>query len=404
MLSDSFKSKFSVKLVLKFACCLFLLLPPAIMSLDAQKFAQNSFLFGAQMYKHLPNSEQNVIYSPFSIQTCLTMAFLSAGGRTAEEMATTLNYLGISNNAISEHFSSLLEAVDKEQGLKIANKIYVKDTYKLKQDFNTQVQKYFRSSIESIEFSNSGPAAKTINSWVEDKTNNRIKDLIKPDALNAFTRAVLVNAIYFKGKWKYPFNPMFTQPMPFWIAPDNSINVDTMNIKKHFKYADLPALDAKALELPYQDSNITMLIILPNQRDGLKALEAKMQDIHLEEITSQMYSQEVEVFLPKFEFEYEVKLNDVLKAMGIKDAFNEGKADFSGMLDTKEQLYISDVVHKAFIKVDEEGAEAAAATGIMIQNMCLVIGGPPPFTVDRPFVGLLRHGPVNLMSFAVKNL
>lgn len=292
------------------------------------------------------------------------MAFLAANGQTASEMSSVMKYgAAVDKKQLSQQFDTLLSAIEKESGIGIANKIYVKTGYSLQDEYTALVAKHFKSAVELIQFAESDNAAKTINGWVEEKTNNRIKDLISPDMLDDSTRAVLVNAIYFKGKWTYPFNPKFTQKLPFWITPDQSVDVDTMNIKKKFRYAKLDSLDSTALELTYKDSNISMLIILPNQRNGLQALEKRIGEINLTEIDQQLYSTEVEVFLPKFEYEYEVDLNDILSKMGMPTAFNANKADFSGLLKSPEPLYISKVIHKAFIKVDEEGAEAAAATG-----------------------------------------
>lgn len=294
------------------------------------------------------------------------MAFLAAGGQTATEMGNVMKYgSNVDKQQLSQQFETFLTSLEKESGLGIANKIYVKTGYSLKEQYNALVAKHFKSAVELLEFANSAVAAKTINSWVEEKTNNRIKDLISPDMLDSLTRAVLVNAIYFKGKWTYPFDPMFTQKLPFWVTPSESVDVDTMNIKKKFRYGKIDNLDATALEMTYKDSNISMLIILPNKKDGLKTLEKQIGNINLTEIDQQMYSTEVEVFLPKFEYEYSIDLNDILAKMGMPTAFSPAEADFSGLLETPEQLYISKVIHKAFIKVDEEGAEAAAATGKM---------------------------------------
>lgn len=319
-------------------------------------------------------AEKNVIYSPFSIQTCLTMAFLAANGQTAKEMETVLKYgSNTDKEKLSQKFEELLTGIENESGLGIANKIYVKTGFSLQQRYSELVEKYFKSKVELLDFANTAVAAKTINQWVEQKTNDRIKDLISPEMLDpSDTRVVLVNAIYFKGKWTYPFDPRFTQKMPFWTTPTDSVDVDMMSIKKKFRYGKLDKFDSTALELTYKDSNISMLIILPNQRDGITALEKRIGEINLTEIDQSLYNTEVELLLPKFEYEYTIDLNDVLKKMGMETAFTVA-ADFSGLLNSPEELYISKVVHKAFIKVDEEGAEAAAATGMLYKHVIIVI-------------------------------
>lgn len=291
------------------------------------------------------------------------MVYMAAGGRTFEEIGTVLKYGANGNKEeIAKIFQGIIEGTEKEAGLEIANRIYVMQNYKLKAAFNELASKHFKSAVETLDFAQSAVAAKSINTWVEEKTHDKIKDLIAPDMLNSDTRAVLVNAIYFKGKWLHPFDKNLTYPMPFWVTPTQSVNVDMMSIKKRFKYGAVEKLDATALEMEYKDSNISMLFILPNKKDGLKALEEKIHEVDLKEIDNQMRSQEVEVFLPKFEFEFKKELNDVLIKLGMETAFSNA-ADFSGLLDSPETLKISKVIHKAFIKVDEEGAEAAAATG-----------------------------------------
>lgn len=288
---------------------------------------------------------------------------MAAEGRTFEEIGNVLKYGATGNKQeIAKTFQDILEGTEKETGLEIANRIYVMTNYKLKSAFNELTAKHFKSGVESLNFADNVNSAKTINSWVEEKTHDKIKDLISPDLLDGLTRAVLVNAIYFKGKWLYTFDKNLTRPMPFWTTPDTSVDVDMMSIKKRFKYGSLSKFDATALEMEYKDSNISMLFILPNKRDGLKALEEKMHEIDLKEIDSQMHHEEVEVFLPKFEFEFTKELNDVLGKLGMTTAFSNA-ADFSGLMESPEPLKISKVIHKAFIKVDEEGAEAAAATG-----------------------------------------
>ncbi|XP_063702034.1 antichymotrypsin-2-like isoform X3 [Culicoides brevitarsis] len=359
-----------------------------------EQFAKNSYAFGADLYKELASDpSENVVFSPMSIQTCLSMVYMAAKGRTFEEIGNVLKY-GASGNKqeVAKVFQDILEGTEKEKGLEIANRIYVMQNYKLKQAFNELTTKHFKSGVESLDFAQNTAAAKQINTWVEEKTHDKIKDLIKPDMLDGMTRAVLVNAIYFKGKWLYPFNKDLTYPMPFYVTPTETVNVDMMTIKKHFKYGALSKFDATALEMEYKDSNISMLFILPNQKDGLKALEEKIHEIDLKELDSQMFKQEVEVFLPKFEFEFTRELNDVLSKLGMATAFGDA-ADFSELLDSPEPLKISKVIHKAFIKVDEEGAEAAAATAAVMVMKCAFFSLEPTkeFRVDHPFYFVLKN-------------
>lgn len=194
-----------------------------------------------------------------------------------------------------------------------ANKVYVMKNFSVKKSFQDVATKSFASEAQTLDFSHNTEAAGTINGWVEEHTNNKIKDLIKADSLDADTRMVLVNAIYFKGFWTYQFDPKNTFKAPFYLNDVDSVQVDFMKIKKNFKYGFLENLDATALELPYKDSDISMLIILPNKKTGLSALESKLHTIDFAELSNQMYSQEVNVEIPKFKIEFDIELNEPLK-------------------------------------------------------------------------------------------
>jgi serpin B len=198
------------------------------------------------------------------------------------------------------------------------------NNYSVKKSFNEVATKSFASEAQSLDFAQNEQSAATINKWVEDNTNNKIKDLISKDSLDASTTMVLVNAIYFKGFWTYQFDPKHTFKAPFYLNEQDTVEVDFMKVKKHFKYGALPELDATAIELPYKDSDISMLIILPNSKTGLSALEGKLNTFDLGEVCSKLYSQEVNVELPKFKIEFDIELNEPLKKVRdfANDCFN----------------------------------------------------------------------------------
>ena len=185
--------------------------------------------------------------------------------------------------------------------------------YSVKKSFNDVATKSFASEAQTLDFSQSQQSAATINGWVELNTNNKIKDLISSDSLDGDTRMVLVNAIYFKGFWTYQFDPKDTFKAPFYLNDQDTVQVDFMKVKKYFKYGHLQDLDATAIELPYKDSDISMLIILPNTKTGLSALESKLHTINMAEVTKKLYSQEVNVEIPKFKIEFDIELNEPLK-------------------------------------------------------------------------------------------
>ncbi|XP_055533855.1 serine protease inhibitor 42Dd-like isoform X4 [Wyeomyia smithii] len=353
------------------------------------QFVRKTNDFALELYTQIISGEKkNVVISPFSISTCLSFAAMGAGGITADELFSALKYGNSAEKVnVAESYGNILANLSTNKSLKIANKMYVMERYSLKSDFHEIAVKKFQSEAENINFAENIKAAKTINTWVEQKTNNKIHDLISPDALDDYTRMVLVNAIHFKGTWTHQFNPASTRPMPFWISATASVDVPMMNTKKHFKHGVFEELGLTMLELPYCDSDVTMLIMLPNERDGLKKLEDTLLTIDIPYLMTKMYTQEVEVFLPKFKIEFDIDLQETLEKLGIKRMFTD-QADFSGLLDQSDPLKVSKVIHKAFIEVNEEGAEAAAATATFAR-LKRAIRSTSYFKVDHPFMCLL---------------
>ncbi|XP_055916247.1 serine protease inhibitor 42Dd-like isoform X4 [Eupeodes corollae] len=367
----------SMTLMKLFAFFLLLQLPFILstgeMSSDLSvKFAQNSAQFSVEFYNALAalNEGKNIIFSPFSIQTCVAMAYAGATGETAEEMASGLKLVENDRALVGESFKGVLDSYANSKLLKIANKLYVQEGHEIKPEFNKIAVESFNSSSEAINFADSAPAAKSINNWVEEKTNNKIKDLISPDSLDSMTRMVLVNAIHFKGEWEKKFEKEKTAEEDFFINENDSVKVEMMNGKAKYNYGYFEELDCTAIEMPYRDSDLVMLVLLPNSRTGLKSLEEKLQTTDLHELTTQKMSvEEVVVKFPKFKVEFSAELTEPLKKLGIKKMFNND-AEFGNILDSEENLHVSKVIHKAFIEVNEEGAEAAAATGVTIAVKC----------------------------------
>lgn len=270
--------------------------------------------FAFDLYQHVikGKEQQNVVLSPLSIYTALGLAYMGAGGKTKEEMASVLR---ISTNATEskESFRRLLCKYKASSMLSIANKVYVQSGKNLQPSFVEASEKVFSSEADVINFSQSDVAAKTINSWVESKTNNKIQNLIDPSNLDSNTMMVLVNAIYFKGFWKNQFRKELTKKADFWTSETESVKVDMMsNNKAHYPYGVFEDLDAAAVELPFRDEDLAMLIILPNSKTGLPSLEAKLRSMDLFKLRQRMYSEEVIVSMPKFKIEFSIELNDVL--------------------------------------------------------------------------------------------
>lgn len=249
------------------------------------------------------------------MSSVLLLLSQGAGGNTFEELKKGL-HLSLDKATTANQFHDYYELLEKSVGkatLSIANQLYVQQGYQIKQEFQEVAVKKFRSGIESLNFANSAPSAQTINKFVEEETKDKIKDLIKPAMLDSETRLVLVNAIYFKGDWEYQFDKERTTEGDFFISETDTSRVDFMRIKKNFNYGVFDDLEATALEMKYANSNFSFVIVLPNSRTGLSALESKLKNYDLSKITSEMYSQEVDVMIPKFKVEFEINLNDVLK-------------------------------------------------------------------------------------------
>lgn len=277
-----------------------------------QSVLQGNGLFTKQLYSILAKTEGNVFFSPISIHAILSLSAQGSGGSTREAFIKTLNVPSIEGTA--EGYKDVMDKLNnvEDVALYMANKVYIKDSYKLKESFKTVITKYFSSEIQSINFSNNEVAAKTINSWVENKTNQKIRDLIRPNDLDDLTRLVLVNAIYFKGKWAEPFPVEATTTEKFYVNDNDAIDVQMMHVSKKFFYKEDEQLDAKVLELPYVNKDVSMIIILPNKRNGIAELEQKLVDVDLTKITENMYKPEVEVSLPKFKIETTMELKGPL--------------------------------------------------------------------------------------------
>ncbi|XP_064547833.1 alaserpin-like isoform X2 [Drosophila montana] len=360
---------------------------------NVAEFSRRLANFSVNMYGKLialkPNT--NVVFSPFSIQTCAAMARLGAVGETADELDRGLGLVSSDVSKIAESFHQVLAAYEKSSILRIANKIYVMKDYELADEFNSLLAKQFLSAAENVDFARNAQAAGTINSWVEQQTNSLIKDLVPASLLDAQTRLVLINAIHFKGNWVHQFPVHATRNERFHLNEVDGVDVPMMNLKERFRYASLPDLDAAALELPYKDSDLSMLIVLPNSKTGLAQLEEKLRTTPLAQITDQLHSSQVVVKLPKFKAEFQVELTPAFQQLGMSRLFSD-KANFSKMLKSPESLKVSAIIHKAFIDVNELGTEAAAATAMLMYCDSLMAEPEPiHFAAVHPFLYFINN-------------
>ncbi|XP_049775722.1 leukocyte elastase inhibitor-like isoform X6 [Schistocerca cancellata] len=362
--------------------------------------ANNVFTF--DMYKILAAEPGNLFFSPISIQVILALTFLGAKGNTAKQIARGLR-LPEDTTVVEDGVGAIMNRLQDNNDvlLDIANRIFLKAGYGIKDGFNQSATR-FKAGIEEVDFLQEPQARKTINDWVEKKTNNKIKDIIPPGILNDLTRMVLVNAIYFKGDWLKKFEEDRTLPLPFHSAVGQSKNVDMMFLEEEFKYTEINDLNCQALLLPYKGERLNMMILLPREVNGLASLEAKLADFSLQDTVNNMYRTNVYVYLPKFKMEYSKELTGPLTGLGMIDMFDDFASNFSGITD-EERLKVDKVLHKAFVEVNEKGTEAAAATAVIVGYPASAVFAPPRpivFKADHPFLFLILDQQTKTVLFA----
>jgi len=359
---------------------------------DQQAIAEGNTAFALDLYAKLKDQkkDENLFFSPYSISTALAMTWAGARGETEKQMAQTLHFT-LDQERTHPAFAVLqkyLNAGGKKGGyqLNVANALWGQKEYDFLREFLERTDKYYSARLNEVDFVNETEKTRQrINAWVEKKTNNKIKNLIKKGVLKKLTRLVLTNAIYFKGDWAVKFREENTKTAPFHITAKKKVEAPLMYQMKYFKYAETENL--QILELPYKGDDLSMVVLLPHGIDGLGGLEKVLNSKTLKGYTNRLRQREVRVFLPKFKMTCEFSLAGTLAAMGMPNAFTMA-ADFSGMNGRKD-LYISAVVHKAFVEVHEEGTEAAAATGVVMTTKAMPTP-PPVFRADHPFLFLIR--------------
>ncbi|MBN1120459.1 MAG: serpin family protein [Anaerolineae bacterium] len=355
----------------------------------------NAFAF--DLYQAVRDNGQNCIYSPYSISLALAMAYAGAGGSTEQQMAETLHYtlpqdqLHPAFNALDLYFESLDESdrvpEDEEVQpfrLNIANAIWGQHGFPFTDAYLETLARNYGAGLRLVDFVNEPePARLAINRWVEDETEERIKDLLKPGIITPDTRLVLTNAIYFYGAWMMQFEESATQEEPFKLIDGSQVTASLMNKSEQFLYTEGEGF--QALQMGYQSGNALMIVILPEE-GSFETVAASLDSARFEEIAGGMQSRQVDVFMPRFEYEAEFNLADTLAAMGMPDAFDPSAADFSAIAGPDQPLYISEVIHKAFVKVDEQGTEAAAATAVVMKLGMAVPDQTITFRADHPFI------------------
>lgn len=346
--------------------------------------------FALDLYAQLSESEGNLFFSPFSISTALAMTYAGARGNTEKQMAEVM-YFNLKKDMLNSAYGTLLEKLNSrsEKGefkLSIANALWGQKGYGFLDEFLKILSEDYRAELKKVDFKQATEAVRLkINDWVAKETEEKIKNLLARGTLSSLTRLVLTNAIYFKGDWLSQFKEENTTEMPFMIDKSEKVKTPMMRQKEKFNYVENEKM--QALELPYKGEELSMIVLLPKQIEGVINLEDSLTMGMINRIISNMHEREVTVFLPKFEMKSEFKLSKALSSLGMQDAFSIPPADFSGMNGRKD-LFISSVIHKAYVKVNEEGSEAAAATGVVVEVTSA--RHQTIFRADHPFLFMIR--------------
>lgn len=370
------------------------------LNLKSSEIIEADNQFGTELFNLIIDEETeapNLMISPLSVSLALAMAYNGAEGETKKQMEEVLHKNGITADEINQSYKSLvnaLESHDPKVELSIANSIFYNKGYSFKQEFMQTNQSYYDAEIQELDFSNSNLTLETVNNWVKNKTKNKIESIL--DQVSPYDVLYLINAIYFKGEWTYQFDTDDTQDRPFYTESNSELIVPTMRIEETFNYTS--ENEFEALELPYGSGKYSMLILLPNEGHTVNEVAGLITADNISTWTNEMNEVEKTVYLPKFEFAYQNSLVDNLKALGMLDAFSTTDADFSDITDVF--IYISDVLHKSYIKVDEEGTEAAAVTGITFEITS--VGPNQDFIVDHPFAFAIREKDTNAILFVGK--
>nr|MBP7635929.1 serpin family protein [Candidatus Ozemobacteraceae bacterium] len=354
----------------------------------------------------------NLFFSPFSIHIAFAMPFAGAAGETRAEMAKAFAYPVDGQGALASLYGDFMKSFPGFGGtsapadykLSVANAIWAHKPYPFATAYLDLIKTTFASEIQLVDFAADYLKIRLeINAWVETQTQNLIKDLIPEGILNTLTRLVLVNAVYFKGTWAVEFPKADTTDAPFFVDGKTETKVPMMYQTGDFGYAGSDAF--QMLRLPYKGDTLAMYVFLPKERDGIAKLETTLAEKPFAEWLNGLDETKVHVFLPKFKMESGCSLAEALRGLGVNLAFDEKNADFSGMLDpakAKDEpgLFISAALHKAFVKVDEEGTEAAAATAVVMQTKTMArIPVPVEFKADHPFLVFIVHEPTTTVLF-----
>ena len=378
---------------------------PSDIELDTKsaKIVDADNRFGLELFQKINETDtegKNIMVSPLSVSLALAMTYNGAEGDTREQMEAMLHKSGLTPDDINRSYKTLVAALkshDVKVALDIANAIYYHQSFSVKDVFLNTNKTYYDAEVKALNFADSKNSLNTINGWVKNKTRNKIETIL--DDLSPQDVMVLLNAVYFNGEWTYRFDKENTADRDFTLKNGSTKKVPTMLVQKNFNYFGHPQFEM--VELPYGGGKYSMLVFLPKEGSTVNQTIGLLSSENINSWIGQMQIREMQVFLPKFEFEYHNKLNDELQALGMVDAFSSGAANLKGINETM-QIFISDVIHKSYIKADERGTEAAAVTAVVIRLTAMP--SVATFAVNRPFVFAIREKDTNAVLFVGKVL
>ncbi len=367
------------------------------LSAKQQEIANSGNVFSLGILQKVSASQTsgNFMISPLSIDYALAMTANGAKNNTLNEMLSALDFNDFEILEFNEYFSYLMSEIvdiDSEVELKIANSIWYRNDFSFLQSFFVVNQEYYKAYVKSLDFASSN-AVSEINNWVSDNTNNKITEII--DGIPSDAVMYLINAVYFYGSWQYEFDKSNTQKQNFYLEEGNTVLVDMMEMEAGLKYYYTP--EYEVVEIPYGQGNFVMDVILPAANTDVGDFVSNLNSDLWIEITQGLYSQNIVLKMPKFKFEYEKELIPSLQEMGIIDLFTNN-ADLSGMNGTGG-LYVSEVKHKTYIDVNEEGTEAAAVTAVEVSYTSADPDAPLFFTLDKPFIFIIREKSTGVILF-----
>ena len=361
---------------------------------------------GVSLMKNLNVDKNNVFFSPLSLSTALAMLYSGAKGTTAQQMRQVLGYnmANLLDDQVFQQYHQILESLknmqikNNENRINMANKMVVQKNFDVLKSFEDNLKENFESTVDVLDFADTTTTDK-INEWVRKETNDKIKKLLD-GPLDESTKMVLLNAIYFKGVFQTKFDEKLTRDDMFFTDDNQQRTTKMMKRSGKFNFTEIPELDSTMIEMPYTGYKVSIFVVLPNERQGLKKLNQVIEDFsQIDNAIENLKERTVDVALPKFKIETSYQLKNKLSSMGMSSVFSSS-ADLSG-IDGRQDLEVSEVVHKAFVEVNEEGTEAAAATGIINKTKAVVIQPMiPVFRADHPFMFFIRDN-VNRINLFV---